>query len=119
LKGIELHRQRAGDAARRSAPVAFAFVVVRSPGRHGHPGLMQGFKPALVEVLVAELAVEALDVTVLHGAPRLDQDVADAVGLGPGHECPAGELRTIVGSHGLWIPAKQRGAVQHPAHVLP
>ncbi len=31
----------------------------------------------LVEMLVAELAVEALNVAVLHRAPGLDQDVAD------------------------------------------
>ena len=35
-------------------------VAVRSPDRHGHPGLMQGLEPALVQVLVTELAVEAL-----------------------------------------------------------
>ena len=71
-------------------------VVVRSPDRHGHPGLMQGLEPALVQVLVSELAVEALDVAVLHRAPWLDQDVANAVRLRPGHECPAGELWAVV-----------------------
>ena len=37
-------------------------------------------------VLVTELAVEALDVAMLHRPPRLDQDVVDAAGLRPGHE---------------------------------
>jgi hypothetical protein len=37
---------------------------------------VQGLEPALVQVLIAELAVEALDEAVLHRAPRLDQDVA-------------------------------------------
>ena len=93
-------------------------VVVRSPDRHGHPGLMQGLEPALVQVLVPELAVEALDVAVLHGAPRLDQDVANAMRLRPGHEGPAGELWTVVGTYSLRVPAKQRSAVQHPGHVM-
>ena len=48
----------------------------------------------------------------------LDQYVANAVRLRPGHECPAGELRAVVGSHRLRIPAKQRSAVQNPSHVL-
>ena len=110
-----------GEASRWHAPQAAVrsdLVVVRSPGRHGHPGLVQGLEPALVQVLVTELAVEALDVAVLHRAPRLDQDVANAVRLRPGHECPAGELRTVVGPHGLWVPAEQRSAIQHPGHVL-
>lgn len=64
---------------------------------HRHPGLLQGLEPALVQVLIAELPVEALDVAVLHRAPRLDQDVANAMGLCPSHECPAGELRAVVG----------------------
>lgn len=72
------------------------FVVVRAPDRHGHPGVVQGLEPALVQMLVTELAVEALDVAVLHLAPRLDQDVANAVRLRPGHECPSGELRAVV-----------------------
>lgn len=56
------------------------------------PGLVQGLEPALVQMLVTELAIEVLDVAVLHGTPWLDQDVANAAGLRPGHECPAGEL---------------------------
>jgi hypothetical protein len=46
---------------------------------------MQVLEPALVQVLVAKLAVEALDVAVLHRAPRLDQDMADTVCLCSGH----------------------------------
>lgn len=56
---------------------------------------MQCLQPALVQVLVPELAVEALDLAILHGAPRLDQDVANAMRLRPGHEGSAGELRAI------------------------
>jgi hypothetical protein len=44
-------------------------------------GLTQCLEPVLVQALVQEPAVEALDVAVLHGPPRLDQDVTDAVAL--------------------------------------
>ena len=94
------------------------FVVVRAPDGHGCSGLVQGLKPALVEVLVAELASEALDVAVLHRAAWLNQNVANAVGLSPGHECSAGELWAVVCAHRLRIPAKQRGTIQYPGHVL-
>lgn len=46
-------------------------VVGRAPCGPGHPGLMQGLEPTLVQVLVAALAIEALDVAVLYEAPRL------------------------------------------------
>lgn len=71
-----------GEASRWHASQAAVrpdLVVVGSPDRHGHPGLMQCLEPALVQVLATELAVEALDEAVLHGAPRLDQGVADAM----------------------------------------
>ena len=92
-----------GQAGRGHAPHAAVrpdLVVVRAPSsRHGHLGLMQGLEPAFVQMLVTKLAVEALDVAVLHGAPWLDQGVPDAVGLRLGHECTAGELRAIVGAN--------------------
>ena len=110
-----------GEASRWHAPQAAVrpdFVVVRAPDGHGCSGLMQGLEPALVEVLIAELAIEALDVAVLHRAPWLDQDVADAMRLRPGHECPAGELRAVVGSHRLRVPTKQRSAVQDAGDIV-
>ncbi len=109
----EASRSHASQAAVRPD-----LVVVRSPDRHGHPGLMQCLQPALVQVLVPELAVEALDLAILHGAPRLDQDVANAPRLRPGREGSAGELRAIVRTHRLRVPTEQRSAVQHPGDVL-
>mgnify|MGYP006886069007 CR=1 FL=1 len=46
------------------------------------------------------LAVEALDVAILHLVPWLNQDVADTARLCPGHECPTCELRAVVGWYG-------------------
>lgn len=61
------------------AAVRPGFVVVSSPDHHDHPGIKEGLEPALVQVLAAEIAVEALDVAVLYRAPRLDEDVADTM----------------------------------------
>jgi hypothetical protein len=61
---------------------------------------MQGLKSVLVQALVSELAVEALDISVLHWSPPLDQDMPDAVCLRPSHERATGELRPVVGANG-------------------
>lgn len=66
--------------------------------------LVQHLEPLLIQALVPELAVEALDVAVLHGAARLDEDVQDAMRAGPGHEGPAGGLRAVVGAHRMRVP---------------
>ncbi len=42
----------------------------------GLAGLLQSLEPVLVEALVAELAVEALDAAVLHELARLDQQMS-------------------------------------------
>lgn len=71
-----------GEASRRhasQAAVRHHFVVVRAPASRCHPGLVQGLEPALVEVFVTKLTVEALNVAVLHWTPRLDQDMASSM----------------------------------------
>ena len=70
-------------------------VVVLFPDRGRIPCLLQCFKPALIEVLIPELAVETLDIAVLHWAPRLNQNVTNAMRLRPRHEHSAGELRSV------------------------
>src|SRR5450830_835928 len=91
-----------------AATVRPDLVVVLPPGGDGRPGLHQRLEPLLVEALVPELAIEALDVAVLHGPPRLDQDVADTMGLGPTHERPAGELRAVVRAHDQRVASEDR-----------
>lgn len=80
--------------------------------------LGQRLEPVLAKALVAELAVEAPDVTVLHGPLGLDQDVPDALALGPGHGGPAGELRTVVGAHGTRVAAEPRRLAPKARDVL-
>ena len=53
--------------------------VVLPPERSSSASLIKGFKSLPVEVFIAELPIEALDVAVLLGPPRLNQQMADAV----------------------------------------
>jgi len=65
-----------------------------------------------------KLAVEALNVAVLHWAARLDQDMANPVRLRPRHEKAAGEFGSFVGPHRARMPAKQGRPIQQPGHIL-
>ena len=91
-----------GESRGRDAPHATVwpdFVVVLPPDPDGRARLLQRLKPLLVQALVPELSIEALDVAILHGPPWLDQDVPDAMAVRPGHERPAGELGAVVCSY--------------------
>jgi hypothetical protein len=57
----------------------------------------------LVQTLVAQAAVEALDVGTLVRLARLDEMQVDAVGVGPSVERPADELRAVVGENPVKI----------------
>lgn len=58
-----------------AAAVRPNLVVVDPPARALDARLLQALKPMLVQALVAELAVEALDVGVLRGLPGLVEDM--------------------------------------------
>ena len=80
-----------GELGWRHAPNASVgphLVVVQPPCRDLFARLVQRLEPVLVQALVAEPAIEALDVAVLHGPAWLDQDVPDAMRLRPAHEGP-------------------------------
>ena len=51
-------------------------VVVGSPCGDDLAGLLQGFKPVLVEAFISERAVEALDVGILRGLAGRVKDIA-------------------------------------------
>src|SRR5262249_50815356 len=65
-----------------------------------------------VETLVAQAAVEALDVGVLVRLPGLDEVQLDAVSVGPRVERSADELRAIVGDQHRWLAARVDQALQ-------
>ena len=93
-------------------------VVVLPPARNARPGLVQRFKPLLIQAFIPELSVEALDVAVLHWLARFNQDVAYPVLVCPGQERTAGELRAIICTHRCRIAPKPCHLVQHTGDVL-
>ena len=99
-----------------AAAVWSDLVVVPTLVGDDLPCLGQRREPVFVEALVAELTVEALDISVLRGGTRFEQDVFDAVSLRSGNESAAGELRTVVGAHGSWVAAEACRLVEqvHP-----
>ena len=101
------------DAAVRSY-----LIVLLATDSGGAPGLVQRLEPLLVQALVAESPVEALDVAVLHRPSRLDQDVLDAMAVRPGHECPACEFPAVVGANGQWVAAEERCPIEQSGDVL-
>ena len=111
LLGIPGWRYAANAAVRPN------LVVVPTPCGNLGACLAHALEPVLIEALVAELAVEALDVAVLHGPAWLDQDVPDVVFLRPGDEGPAGELRAVVGSDGGRVAPEARRLIQQPGDV--
>src|SRR6266404_1445526 len=71
-------------------------IVVQAPGFDDLACVSQAEEPVLVETLVAEPAVETLDVGILIRLARLDEVQPDAWGVGPCIEGPADELGSIV-----------------------
>lgn len=82
------------------AAVGPDFDVVLPPIGNALPGLWQAQEPLLVQAFISVLAVESLDIAVLHRLARLGQDVPHAMCCGTGHKGPACELWAVVCSHG-------------------
>jgi len=62
-------------------------IVVLPPAFDFISGMVDIAPPVLVQALVADLAVEAFDVSILIGFTRLDKLMVDFPFLGPGIEC--------------------------------
>src|SRR5438552_165451 len=71
-------------------------VVLAPPARQGAPYIVERTEPARVQALVAQPAVEALDMSVLHRPAGLDVYQPDLPVLGPTQHAPRGELRAVV-----------------------
>ena len=59
--------------------------------------------PMLIQALVADLAVEAFDVSILIGFTRLDKLMINFPFVGPGIECGSCKLGPVVGQSILWF----------------
>src|SRR5689334_17239011 len=71
-------------------------VVVLLPGMDDTLGVGQAGEPVGVKALIPEPPVEALNETVLGGLAGLDEIKRDFVGIRPGVQGLASELRSIV-----------------------
>ena len=71
------------------------FVVVFAPFSNAISGLRQALKPLLIQAFVSELSIETLDLAVLHGPARLNQNVAYFMQSGPSQEGAACEFMRL------------------------
>ena len=61
------------------------FVLVAAPGLDQDPDIGQTREPVLIEALIAQAAVELLDISVLVWLARLDEAQCNAVLARPSH----------------------------------
>src|SRR5215207_3179347 len=93
-------------------------VVVEPPSLDDAAHLGQAAEPALVEALLAEAAVEALDRGVLHGLSRIDEEQLHAVLVSPAVEVTTAQLRSIVHNQHVGVAAFAGDVLQHRDHPL-
>ena len=80
---------------------------------------MQAGEPVLVEALVAELAVEGLDVSVLIRLAGFDEEQLDASRMSPGQHGPAAEFLAVIGSDRLGQATCRSQLVKNADELLP
>lgn len=93
------------------------FVVVPDPFIEQLLRVRKVFEPARVEALVAKLAVEAFDETVLHGFARCDEVGEDAAVVGPCVEVVGGKLGAVVARDAQRRPVFFDEAIEDFGHV--
>ena len=93
-------------------------VVVMPPLLDEHLGLLQGIEDLSIEQLVAELAVEALVVSVLPGAAGLDIEGLDADPAEPGPYRIGSELSPIVGADMIGWPMTDKELAQAVQDII-
>jgi len=77
-------------------------VVIVTPITKHHPPFTQGVDHFPIQTLGPEPAIEALGITVLPGATRINVDRADIVVLKPLLDDPGNKLRAVVTADELW-----------------
>src|SRR5690606_36246723 len=105
LKGANTGRLRCSGVLSRcevsERAVRTLGVVLEAPTLDNRTGVGQVHKPMLVQAFVAQPAVEALDVGVLHRLARADERQAYALRVGPRIQDAALELAPVVDGDGL------------------
>src|ERR1700687_2331904 len=88
-------------------------IVVQAPGFDDLARLSQAEEPGLIETLVAEPAVEALDVGILVWLAGLDEVQPDALRVGPRIERSADGLGSLCRDEHRRLPAGLDQALEH------
>src|SRR6266404_5301377 len=89
-----------------------ARVVVLAPAADSFPRIAQVAQAVEVEAFVAQLAVEAFDVAVLHRPARRDVLKSDALAYAPRVEVAAAELGSIIAAQRARLRALGQDAFQ-------
>ena len=75
-------------------------IVIAPPRFDFAPGVVDRQELVGIEAFIPQSAVEGFDKAVLHGLSGPDEGERHALGIGPGIECLALELRSMVESDG-------------------
>jgi hypothetical protein len=106
ISGKDLNPLLLGELSGRNplkTAVGPDFVVVHAPFSNAISGLWQALKPLLIQAFVSELTIETLDVAVLHGPARLNQNVADAMQSGSSQEGAACKFWPVICANCNWV----------------
>lgn len=95
------------------AAVRADFVVLLSPAGDFYSRVEQVREPAGAQALLAQLAMEALHVSVLHGPAGLDVAQVDLPLQCPGQEVAAGKLRAVVAADGFGSAARADQVIEY------
>ena len=91
-------------------------IVVSLPVIDFGLGVLQTFKPKLIQAIVPELTVEAFHKRILGGLPRLNKLQLDISTLRPEEHCFTRELRAVVANNNGGLASLVADALQIPGH---
>ena len=94
-------------------------IIVVAPCRNQLAGMAQAVEEMLVQALVPQAAVEALDEAVLHRLARRDVMLFDLPFLLPFEHRVRGQLRAVVADHHAGKPAHLGDPVELPGDPQP
>lgn len=106
----ELHRRQIPDGPMRALPIVFP-----SPGFNHDLGFLQGHKPVLVETLIPEPPIEALDEGVRDRLAGLNEAELHPVVRGPRIQGRPREFGPVIEDQARWpgLAAKSRSSIRH------
>ena len=93
-------------------------IVVPAPGGDQDTSLLQARKPMVIQALIPEAPVEALDERILRGFPGLDQFELNAMLAGPLVERFAGKFWSLVSSNGLGVAPEASRLIKNTRNVM-